>query len=313
MDGSVAGKRRFIVTVDDPGGLIQDPAIMQRVVDFFDGLQVPASFFVIPRGQGGWQLDRQGDFLAVARGAEAQGHDCQLHGLDHSPCEFGPSPAFLAAMSGADPALRLRQEREKVGHLWRQELYEEKLHTAISMFAEAFGRRPLLFRTGALSQSPELYHAVAQADISYVSNRVIDPRGWFYIGGQYESPGDWDPAVPPAPYRLTPEVIDLPIISEFAWQLTPEKVEPHLALALEDLRRVYESGGVYLLVCHVQEVGADYDLPRVLLRRLITSARDDWQVTFQTVSQLVADIEGGQIEVLPHQPDNLEGVNYHAH
>jgi len=303
-------KRRLIVTVDDPGGLIQDVPTFQRAVDFFDGEGVPVSFFVVPRGADGWRLDRGGEWLAAALRAESGGHDCQLHGLDHANCEFGPYPAFILALGGADPAERLCAAEAQFGANWRRDVYVEKLQTAVRLFEDAFGRRPQAFRTGALSQTPELYDAVAEVGLRYVSNRVTDPRGWAYIIGQYEAPGDWDPGVPSTPYHLTESVIDLPIISEYAWQLTPEKIEPHLALAMDDLERVYAEGSVFLLVCHVQEVGAEAPHSRVLLKRLFEAARRDWQVTFQTVPELTADIESGAVRVLDYEPRATEGGYY---
>ena len=298
--------RRFIATVDDAGGLIQDLTQFRRALDFFDGEAVPATFFAVPRGAGDWEMDRQPEWLALAHAARDRGHDFQLHGLDHGTCEFGPYPAFVRALSREDPGPLLVQDREQYGHLWRRDLFVEKLETAIGIFERAFGRRPDAFRGGALSQSPELHQALSDVGIRYVSNKVVDPRGWKYILEEYDNPGDWDPEVPPAPYWLTPEIINLPMISEYAWYLTPEKIDPHLALAIEDLGRVYDAGGVFILICHVQCVGAEDSYARDLLHRLLTAARDDFGVTFGTIRELVADIESGDVQV-------IEGGQTHGH
>ena len=299
MSSDPASKSRFLITVDDPGGLIQDLAILQRARRFFDEEGVPASFMVVPRGgEGGWQLDRQDDWLEALHQAERDGHDCQLHGLDHASCEFGPTPPVILGMSKIDPAERLQEETAKFGHLWQADLFVEKLTTALGIFERAFGRRPLCFRTGALSQSDELYQAVAQVGLRYVSNKITDPRGWKYIGEKYDDPGDWDPEVPPAPYYLTDRVINLPMISEYAWYLTEEKIEKHLALALDDLQRVYEANGVFLLICHVQCVGAEDGLSQKLLHQLLEVARREYHVEFGTLSALVADIERGAVPLL---------------
>jgi hypothetical protein len=259
-------------------------------------------------------VDRAEAWLAVARQAECQGHDCQLHGLEHATCEFGPPAAFVRNMSGRPQEQTLRAAHEQYGHIWRRDLFVEKLAAAISLFESAFKRRPQALRTGALSQSPELYEAVADVGMRYVSNRVVDPRGWAYIAGNYEAPGDWDPIVPPRPYHLTEKVIDLPMISEFAWRLTPEKIEKHLALALEDLQRVYAAQGVFVLICHVQEVGAaETPLPRDLVHRLLAVARRDYGVTFLTLSQLIADIEAGEVQVRPYEVINERGGWYDGH
>jgi peptidoglycan/xylan/chitin deacetylase (PgdA/CDA1 family) len=287
-----------VATVDDPGGLIQDLSIFRRARQFFSEEGVPASFFVVPRGEGGWLLDQQADWLKALHGAEAEGHDCQMHGLDHAGCEFGPYPRMIMELGRDDVEARLRADTEQFGHLWHREVHVEKLQTALGIFERAFDRRPLALRTGALSQTPELYDAMADVGLRYASNKVTDPRGWKYIIEQYDNPGDWDPEVPAAPYWLTDQVINLPIISEYAWYLTEEKIEKHLALAVEDLQRVYEVGGVFLLVCHVQCVGAEDGLSQRLLHRLLETARQEYQVQFQTVKGLVADIESGAVGVV---------------
>ena len=289
--------RRFVVTVDDPGGLIQDLSIFDRMRRFYDAEGVPASFMVVPRGAGDWQLDAQPEWLAALHAAERDGHDCQLHGLDHWNCEFGPYHEIVRWLGG-DPEGELRDCTEKYGHLWRREVYVEKLQTALGIFGEAFGRRPLVFRTGALSQTPELYDAMADVGVKYASNLVVDRRGWAYIIEKYDDPGDWDPDVPPHAYYLNDDVINLPIASEYAWYLTEGKIEPHLALAVEDMGRIYDQGGVFILVCHVQCVGAEDGLSQKLLHRLIETARNEFGVQFQTLTQLVGDIEAGKVSVL---------------
>lgn len=305
--------RRFAVTVDDPGGLIQDLEQFRRVTRFFNAEDVPVSFFVVPRGEGGWQLDRETEWLAALQQAEREGHDCQLHGLDHKGCEFGPFPSFVSAMGGPDTDKRLQSDREQSGHLWRRDLFAEKLDAAISIFADGLGRRPLVFRTGALSQHPDLYRALVDVGMRYVSNKVLDPRGWKYIIGEYDNPGDWDPSVPPRPYWLTEGIIDLPIASEYAWYLTDEILETHLALALEDLGRVYEAGGVFILCCHVQMVGTEEPYARDLLSRLFAVARQDYDVTFQTMRDLVADIESDALQVIQSETTTDSGSDYYAY
>ena len=289
---------RFIVTMDDPGGLIQDLATFERARRFFDSQNVPASFMVVPRGEGDWLLDQQSQWLEALQSAERDGHDCQLHGLDHKDCEFGPYPAMIRALHGTDPESVLEADTAQFGHAWHYESYSGKLKTALEIFQRAFNRTPLVFRTGALSQTPELYDAAADLGLRYTSNLVVDPRGWEYIVENYDNPGDWDPAVPPLPHHLNDRIINIPMISEYAWYLTEEKIERHLALALDDLQRVYATGGIYVLICHVQCVGAEDGLSQKLLSRLFQAARDGYDVQFQTLSGLVSDIESGAVPVL---------------
>jgi len=174
----------------------------------------------------------------------------------------------------------------------------EKLNTALGIFGEAFARRPLVFRTGALSQTPELYDAMAEVGLKYASNLVVDRRGWAYIIEKYDDPGDWDPDVPPHAYYLNDDVINLPIASEYAWYLTEAKIGPHLALAVDDMQRIYGQGGVFILVCHVQCVGAEDGLSQKLLSQLLRLAREDFAAEFGTLTQLVGEVEAGELSVL---------------
>jgi peptidoglycan/xylan/chitin deacetylase (PgdA/CDA1 family) len=289
---------RFIVTVDDPGGLMQDLSLFDRARRFFDGEGVPASFMVVPRGEGNFLLDQQPTWLKALHAAERDGHDCQLHGLDHNNCEFGPYPMMIQALHGPDAPEQAERERQQFGPGWNRETYLDKIRTAVAIYERAFNRRPTVFRTGALSQTPDLYAAMEDAGFRYASNTVTDPRGWQYIVENYDNPGDWDPEVPAAPYYLTDEIINLPIMSEYAWYLTPEKIDRHLALAVDDLHRVAQTSRVFILVCHVQCVGAEDALSQQLLHRLLTIAREDFNATFETLAGLVKEIESATVPVL---------------
>ncbi|MBI3922394.1 MAG: DUF2334 domain-containing protein [Armatimonadetes bacterium] len=313
MTQTDASHKRFVVTVDDPGGLVQDLGIFQKTLDFFAEEEVTASSFVVPTGNDGWQLDQHQEWVDALRNAEQQGHDFQLHGLDHSHCEFGAHPALMSIMGGADYETRLKADIAQFGHLWRRDLFARKLQTALSIFEKAVGHRPLAFRTGALSQSRQLYQAVAEVGLRYVSNRVIDPRGWHYIGGNYQDCGDWEPEVPPRPYWLTDEVVDLPISSEYAWRVPPEKIEKHVSLAVEDMRRIYSLCDVFILVCHVQEVGGDLPYPQQVLRSIFATARKDFQVQFITLRQLIADIESDLVPVITPEGRESYGGYYNGH
>jgi hypothetical protein len=204
---------------------------------------------------------------------------------------------MIRALSRRDPQEELRADTEQFGHLWRYDLYVDKLTTAVGIYERAFERRPLVFRTGALSQTPDLYEVMAQVGMRYASNLITDPRGWAYIIERYDDPGDWDPEVPPGPYHLTDRIVNLPIISEYAWYLTEEKIPRHLALAVDDLERVFAQDGVFLLVCHVQCVGAEDGLSQKLLHQLFEIARRDHDVRFQTLPELIADIEQGKVPI----------------
>ena len=286
----------FIVTVDDAGGLIQDLDMLRRALDFFDSESIPATFFTVPQGEGGWRMDEQAEWLSLMQPAVARGHDTQLHGLDHGTHEFGPYMWFIYGMGTDDPESKIREAEITDGHKWRTDLFVERLTLARTIFNNAFTRQPICFRGGALTHSPELYEALGQVGMRYVSNNVTGIRAWRYIAEDYDTTVRWDPAVPPRPYALAPGITDLPIMGEYAWYLTPEKIEPHLALAMDDLQRVHDERAMFMLVCHVQCIGDEEGLSRQLLSQLFAQARDQYNLRQMTVTDLIADVESGAFQ-----------------
>ncbi len=289
---------RFVITVDDFGALV--PLHRQeRTLAFWESLGLRATLFCVPRGPGGWRADRAADWQAFVQRACGAGHDLQLHGLDHAPYEFGPTPVWMRALGGAAEEQRFEQIRAKQESAWRKKTFVPMLQTARSILAEAVGEEPQVFRSGALSQCPALYEALAEVGISYASNAVVNPRGWNYIVGDYDSDRPWDAAVPPYPFRTPSGTTMLPIISEYAWHVRKERIETHAALAREDRRRVREEGGIFLLVCHAQCVGGEQDYARTILSRLVAEARDEGDVEFGTVRDLLEAIQAGDLTVQP--------------
>lgn len=298
---------RFLVTVDDFSHFVP-LAQQQRALEFFDAQRIRASLFTVPRAGEDWRADRDGQWQAFARAAAESGHDFQLHGLDHAAYEFGPTPDWMMALGGDGEGERFARARAERGADWRVEVFVEMLRLAREIFASALGKEPLVFRSGALSQCPALYDALPEAGLHYASNKVADVRGWKYIVGEYDRPGDWDPQVPASPYWLTKRVVNIPIISEYAWYVPPDRLDRHVALAMEDLGRVKEADGIFTLVCHAQCVGAEEPYAREILSRILTAARRDYAAEFLTLTELVGEIEAGEVSVLS-RPQSLEACD----
>lgn len=289
---------RLVITVDDFGGFVP-LAQQERTLAFWADLGLRATLFCVPRCPDGWRADRAPDWQAFARHAHEAGHDLQLHGLDHAPYEFGPTPVWMRALGGAAEEERFQRIRAEQESAWRVETFVPMLQTARDLLAEAIGEEPEVFRSGALSQCPALYEALAEAGIFYASNAVVNPRGWDYIVGDYNSKRPWDSAVPPYPFRMPSGATMLPILSEYAWHVPEDRIEAHVALAREDRQRVRQGGGVFLLVCHAQCVGGEEDYARTVLSRMVTEARAEGDVEFGTVRELVEAIEAGDLTVQP--------------
>jgi peptidoglycan/xylan/chitin deacetylase (PgdA/CDA1 family) len=287
---------RLIITVDDLGALVP-LAQQERALAFWEGLGLRATLFCVPRSRQGWRADQAPEWCAFARRAREAGHDLQLHGLDHAAYEFGPTPVWMRALGGAEEEERFQRIRAERESEWRVARFVPMLRTAREIFAAAVGQEPQVFRSGALSQCAALYEALAEVGVRYASNLVVNPRGWEYITGKYDSDLPWDPAVPPCPFRMPSGIVMLPIISEYAWYVPEQGIVEHVALARADRRRVREAGGVFLLVCHAQCVGAEEGYAREILRRMVGEAREEGEVEFGTVRELVEEIEAGAVEV----------------
>lgn len=285
---------RFLVTMDDlsPAMPLE---VQRRALDFWDKLGLRVTLFCVPRGGELWRADRAPDWQAWAREGRAAGHDLQLHGLDHAAYEFGPTPDWVRALGGEAEERTFRRLRPELEGEWRADRFVEKLRLAQDIFAAAVGEPALVFRSGALSQSPPLYEALAAVGLKYASNAVVNPRGWDYIVGKYDSDRPWDPEVPPRPYRLPTGTVMLPMISEYAWYVPEAHLAQHVALAREDRRRVREEQGVFVLLCHAQCVGGEEGYAREILGRVIAETQAEGEVTFGTLRDLVAEIEAGEL------------------
>lgn len=284
---------KFVITVDDAGlGLSREQE--ERSIAFFDEFKVPASFFVVPCSKGGGELTDDPAWVARARGYEARGHDYQLHGYTHEGFEFGPPEQWMIDLCGEHAQQMAVAGFPEYREQWTPDSLRSMLGKAMAAFERAFDRPPEVFRAGCLAAGGPAFDAMAELGLRYDSNKVVDPRGWDYMVGKFDTVRGWDPRVPPWPYRLTEGVVEVPCMSEYAWTPTEETVPRLVDLALQDLGRAEVEGGVFILMCHQQRVGADDDLSRRILSRLFEEARRAFSAEFLTLRELVAQIERGE-------------------
>jgi len=64
------------------------------------------------------------------------------------------------------------------------------------------------------------------------------------------------------------------------------------------MRRVERAAGVFVLMCHLQRVGGEDDLPRRVLDVILNTARSEHGAEFMTLRPLIDQIESGQQTVL---------------
>ena len=288
----------FVVTVDD-AGLGQPCDVEERCVAFFELHQAPVSFFVVPCQKDGSELAGDVEWVRRARRYEAHGHDYQLHGYQHAGYEFGAPPWWMVQICGESVRRAAAEGYPEWRDGWTDDALRRKFTKAIAAFTRVFERPPQVFRAGCLAAEAPAFRIMAELGLRYDSDKVVDPRGWEYMAQKFDTPIDWDAAVPPRPYAMPEGVIELPCTSEYAWTLSQDTLHHFIDLARQDMRRVGEAGGVFILMCHQQRVGGTDDLPRQVLDAILTEAKRDHDARFMTLATLVQEIEAGKLPVAP--------------
>jgi peptidoglycan/xylan/chitin deacetylase (PgdA/CDA1 family) len=292
---------RFIVTVDD-AGLGQTREVEERSIRFFDDVGVPASFFVIPEQPDGTRVADDPAWIGRARSYESHGFDFQLHGCTHEGFEFGPPEPWMVRICGDDMVKAEAEGFAGMRHLWTREALRERLTRAVAGFEAAFQRRPDVFRAGCLAAGEDAFQLMGEMGLRFDSDKIVNPRAWDLIAGDFDSRRPWDPRVPPFPYRLTRAVTELPCIGEYAWTPTAETAGSFVALAAADMERVDAAGGTFILMCHQQKVGGNDDLPRDVLKEILAQARKTFRAEFLTLRDLVRLVDAGAVPVAAAAP-----------
>ncbi len=292
---------RFVVTVDD-AGLSQPLDVEARSIAFFESLGVRASFFVIPETPEGRCIADDAGWLARARSYEQRGFDYQLHGWRHEGFEFGPPEPWMARICGAEAIAAEAEGFVGMRPLWSDEALRGKLRRAMAGFGRAFDRSPQVFRAGCLAAAGDAFRIMGEMGLRFDSDKIVNPRAWDFIAEEFGSTRPWDPRVPPAPYRLTEAVVELPCIGEYAWTPTAATLPRFVALAREDLERVHAAGGLFILMCHQQRIGDQQDdLPRRALAEVVGMARQEHHAELLTLREVVRLVDAGEIGILPAQ------------
>ena len=135
--------------------------------------------------------------------------------------------------------------------------------------------------------SANTYQALANHGFVWSSNEVVTPMGWRYINKDYDAGEPWQPNVPPHPYRYTAGIIEIPMVSEYTWYLTPEDMDRHYDLIRSDFDRVRAVGGTFLTLSHYYAMTGEWTTGLRVYERLFEYARSLGDVRFVTVSRLL--------------------------
>jgi peptidoglycan/xylan/chitin deacetylase (PgdA/CDA1 family) len=284
----------FAFTNDDPG--MQQPELFAELLDFLADQGVPGTFFVVPYA-GQQPLDAKPAWVALLQRALADGHELAHHGYTHeTPFEFGVPPGFMLDII-PDAKTRWQSNPASVAPLHTAEVLRHKLEAGRVIFQRTLGFIPTGFRSPCLGMCDTTYATLADMGFQWSSNQVINPRGWRYINRDYAAGEPWTPGLPPRPFRHAAGVTEIPMHSEYTWYLTEDDVERHFQLAKADFDRAHANGDAFVALSHYYAMTGQWATGLRVYEKLFDYARQQGDVQFVTLSQLVA----AQKEKLNHE------------
>lgn len=276
----------FAFTNDDAG--TSQPELFAELLDFLNAQQVPATFFVVPR-HGDVPLDQKPLWVDLLRRALDEGHDPQHHGFDHSSCfEFGIPPNFMLDILAPETQAAYAHSPEQFTQHHGYTVLHDKLAYGREILTRVLGYIPRGFRAPCLAMCDNTYRALHDLDFVWSSNEVVNPMGWRYINRDYERGEPWQPGVPPHPYPTKSGLLEAPMHSEYTWYLAEGDVDRHFELAKADYDRTRAEGGAFVVLSHYYAMTGQWATGKALYARLFDYVREQGDVRFVTLSQLVA-------------------------
>ena len=285
-------KKPFCVTIDDSTLLKFSSVIgMRKLLRLFREYDIPATFFVIPKAHG-VELYYRRDWLGILREAQEQGHELQLHGLEHHCLEFGYPPDSVLLIE-VELREKMERERDEIELEMTREKLGKKLREGIDIFKHVFGVRPSGFRSPCASTHKYTFEVLRENGFVYDSSCVVNPLGWHYLVNDYTSEIDWTPEMTPEPYVIGDNeqgLYEIPIMSEYTWYLQRRNAEAHYELMISDLIRTLEyRAGIFVSLAHVNPISqntrfGDDDTGLELYRRVFEWVIKNNKYEFCTLS-----------------------------
>ncbi len=229
----------------------------RKLIDFFDGEEIPATFFVVPVDEeSGLPFDKlPGGYAEIIRAAHEHGHAFAQHGLSHNRFELGIPPDMILDLP--HEAENKRFARENAEALAREHSVENcrvRLRQGREILENALGFPIRGFRAPALQESTGMFQALAEEGYLYDSSACLQETGWDYILDRMDVP----------PREITREHWQqlcskfhgcmLPLTCDYTWYLTPEKYAAAMHLAQHDFQQCLEADIPFITACHVDPV-----------------------------------------------------------
>jgi len=267
---------KFIFTCDDVGAAPGERAVkwFDRVVDWLNQMNIPGTFFWVPKPHGK-PSDENGLWMDAIQRARGDGHDFQVHGLTHGSCfEFGvPQRSIRRHAPEMFQAYDL--ERDK----WAQEhtvpALKLKFDEAVVLYERAFGEAPRVFRAPCLGICANAYEAMSQSGLRYSSSRSVNPAATGYVITRKPELEAWQPDYDGKPFEESPGVLELPMLEDLAIKgIEPEDIDLVFNLFKRDIGNYMRGLGDWpfgIFASHYHSIGKAFDVIPRLYERLF-----DW-------------------------------------
>ena len=290
---------RYAFTIDDlalhrhktPDGYeaFSNVGDFRELVAFLNRQSVHGTFFTVPFNEDIPLGDRP-DYVAAIKEAQSAGHKFEMHGLRHEIFEWGIPPEQVLELPWEEVnRKRVENDRANLDKEFAYDVLVGKLRKGIAIFEQALGARPAGFRAPCGSNCPWLFKALKDCGFQFDSTLIINRKGWNYVLKDYRPGLFWHPKFPAKVHKLESGIIELPIMSEYTWQLTDADVERHLALLQEDVNHLAELGGGLLVsVCHVSPITGKWSAGQKVYEKFFRWARDRGDVQFCTMREAAA-------------------------
>ena len=280
------------LTIDDVAA--GDGPRIRTLLEWLRELDLRATFFLIPFSFANRAvLDEDVELVAALREAQDQGHEYLPHGYDHELFECGLPDLMCLDDDGmlARIARTLSREEFQIRHSHTRGMMGARINRSQKILEQAFGAKPVGFRSGYHEFCRELYFALENCGIQWSSSRTAVPAAW--LRTITEEALEVVPWVGLLPYWVG-SVLEIPHLADYGSHLAPEDVDARVELASQHLALCEESHAPFVAVAHYSGLSAAGDPHEWRdsgfrsYERVIALAREKYNAQFVTMSEIAA-------------------------
>lgn len=235
----------YAFTVDDVGYAgYSTPAHLSRVLEMAANSRIRATLFVVPKSD----LDEYGNLL---RDAVAAGHEIAQHGLSHDRFEVGIPPDMILKAPHEKPfADYLRGHRADIEADLSLERIRARMREGRRILEDLFQVPIRGFRAPCLQFCDAMFQALAEEGYAYDSSGWLQPYGW-------KGSGLTEPVVITREDFVRQQhagFAEFPLTADYVWELTPDRYEASMKLAMFDFENVRAAGFPLVSLSHVSPI-----------------------------------------------------------